>query len=52
MKTAGARRVVLAGRPGDRRETYQDAGIDDFVYVGCDAVAALTAVLDESGAAR
>ena len=52
MKAAGARRVVLAGRPGDRRDTYQDAGIDDFVYVGCDAVAALTAVLDESGAAR
>jgi methylmalonyl-CoA mutase len=59
LKAAGARRVVLAGRPGDRRETYQNAGIDDFVYVGCDAVAALTAVFDEntavfdeSGAAR
>jgi methylmalonyl-CoA mutase len=52
LKAAGARRVVLAGRPGDRRDTYQEAGIDDFVYLGCDAVAALTAVFDESGAAR
>jgi methylmalonyl-CoA mutase len=52
LKAAGARRVVLAGRPGDRRAAYQGAGIDDFVYVGCDAVAALTAVLDESGAPR
>ena len=57
LKAAGARRVVLAGRPGDRREAYQGAGVDDFIYAGCDAIAALTAVfkeiraLDESGAA-
>jgi methylmalonyl-CoA mutase len=52
LKAAGARYVVLAGRPGDRREGYQGAGVDAFVYQGCDAVAALTAVLDESGARR
>ena len=45
----GARRVVLAGRPGDRLEAYQRAGVDDFVYLGCDAVAALTAALDAGG---
>jgi methylmalonyl-CoA mutase len=50
LKAAGARHVVLAGRPGDRREAYQNAGIDDFVYVGCDALAALTVVIDEIGA--
>jgi len=53
LKAAGARYVVLAGRPGDRREAYQSAGVDGFVYLGCDAVAALTAALaaasDESG---
>jgi methylmalonyl-CoA mutase len=52
LKAAGARRVVLAGRPGDRREAYQSAGVDDFVYAGCDAVAALTAIFEESGALR
>jgi methylmalonyl-CoA mutase len=51
LKVAGARHVVLAGKPGDRREAYQSAGIDAFVHLGCDAVAALTAVLDEIGAA-
>jgi methylmalonyl-CoA mutase len=49
LKTAGARHVVLAGRPGDRLEAYQRAGVDDFVYLGCDAVAALTAALDAGG---
>jgi methylmalonyl-CoA mutase len=53
LKGAGARYVVLAGRPGDRHEAYQSAGVDGFVYLGCDAVAALTAALaaafDEGG---
>jgi methylmalonyl-CoA mutase len=46
LKAAGAGYVVLAGKPGDRREAYQAAGVDDFVYLGCDAVAALTAVYE------
>jgi methylmalonyl-CoA mutase len=50
LKAAGARYVVLAGRPGDRQEEYRSAGIDDFVYLGCDAIAALTAAYDEIGA--
>jgi methylmalonyl-CoA mutase len=52
LKAAGARYVVLAGRPGDRQEAYAAAGVDDFVYVGCDALAALTTVLEQIGAAR
>jgi methylmalonyl-CoA mutase len=56
LKAAGARHVVLAGRPGDRREAYQSAGVDDFAYAGGDAIATLTRVFevstafDESGA--
>jgi methylmalonyl-CoA mutase len=50
LKAAGARRVVLAGRPGDRRAAYESAGVDDFVYLGSDALGALTAVFDEIGA--
>jgi methylmalonyl-CoA mutase len=49
LKAAGARYVVLAGRPGARREAYESAGVDAFVYAGCDALAALTAVFDEIG---
>jgi methylmalonyl-CoA mutase len=42
LKAAGARRVLLAGRPPSAG-SYES--IDDFVYTGCDAVAALTAIL-------
>jgi len=52
LKAAGARYVVLAGRPGDRREAYTGAGVDAFIYVGCDVLAILTTVLAEIGASR
>ena len=52
LKAAGARRVLLAGKPGEHREAYQRAGVDGYVFAGCDAVAALTSVLEEIGAAR
>ncbi|MDH6125431.1 methylmalonyl-CoA mutase small subunit [Kitasatospora sp. GP82] len=51
LKAAGARRVLLAGRPGELREAYQRAGVDEFVFAGCDAVAVLSSVLDEIGVA-
>ena len=47
LKRAGARYVVLAGRPSDRRAAYAGAGVDAFVYLGCDALAALTEALDQ-----
>ncbi|AUG75672.1 methylmalonyl-CoA mutase small subunit [Kitasatospora sp. MMS16-BH015] len=50
LKAAGARLVLLAGQPGERREAYQRAGVDAFVHVGSDAVAVLTAALDQIGA--
>jgi methylmalonyl-CoA mutase len=51
LKSAGALRVFLAGRPGEHRETYQRAGVDEFVVAGGDAVAVLTSVLDRMGVA-
>ncbi|HEV2635742.1 MAG TPA: methylmalonyl-CoA mutase subunit beta [Actinocrinis sp.] len=45
LKAAGARRVLLAGRPGEWE------AVDGYVFTGCDAVAALTEALDESGVA-
>lgn len=45
LKSAGAARVFLAGRPGE----YPD--VDAHVFAGCDAVAVLTSVLDRMGVA-
>ncbi|WP_327675048.1 methylmalonyl-CoA mutase family protein [Kitasatospora sp. NBC_00458] len=47
LKAAGARRVLLAGRPGEQREAYQAAGVDEFVFAGGDAVATLASLLDQ-----
>ena len=43
LRSAGATQVFLAGRPG------QYAGVDAYVFAGCDAVAVLTATLDRMG---
>lgn len=43
LRSAGATRVFLAGRPGGH------AGIDDHVHAGCDATAVLSLVLDHIG---
>lgn len=38
---AGAEQVLLAGRPGEREQAFREAGASDFLYLGCDVVAAL-----------
>ncbi|MFJ9815401.1 methylmalonyl-CoA mutase family protein [Streptomyces sp. NPDC101151] len=43
LRAAGARHVVLAGRPAEY------AGVDSYVFAGCDAVAVLSATLDRMG---
>ncbi|MFI9819624.1 methylmalonyl-CoA mutase family protein [Streptomyces sp. NPDC052013] len=43
LKSQGASHVSLAGRPG----SY--AGVDAYVFAGCDAVAVLSAALDRMG---
>ncbi|GAA4061111.1 methylmalonyl-CoA mutase subunit beta [Streptomyces shaanxiensis] len=43
LKASGASHVFLAGRPG------QYAGVDAYVFAGCDAVAVLSATLDRMG---
>lgn len=45
LVSAGARRVYLAGRPGDY------TGVDEYVFAGCDVVAVLSSVLDRMGVA-
>lgn len=46
LKSAGAVRVLLAGKPGERREEFTAAGVDGFVFAGCDAVEVLSSALD------
>ncbi|MFD4586435.1 methylmalonyl-CoA mutase small subunit [Streptomyces sp. NPDC058423] len=45
LKSAGAQQVYLAGRPGEH------AGVDAYVFAGCDAVGVLSSVLDRMGVA-
>lgn len=43
LKRAGARLVWLAGRPGARESEWRAAGIDAFIFAGCDILSELTA---------
>ncbi|MGP3972112.1 methylmalonyl-CoA mutase family protein [Streptomyces sp. 6N223] len=52
LVAAGARHLVLAGRPGEHEAAYHAAGIDEFVFAGGDAPAFLDTVLDHLGVAR
>jgi methylmalonyl-CoA mutase len=38
---AGAKRLWLAGRPGEQEAALRQAGVSGFVFAGCDAVATL-----------
>jgi methylmalonyl-CoA mutase len=45
LKNAGAV-VHLAGRPGSHEAEWQHAGVETFIYVGCDTLATLRAAHD------
>ncbi len=45
LKAAGCSRVFLAGRPGALEGALREAGVDGFIYAGCDAVAVLSELL-------
>ena len=47
LKSKGARWLFLAGRPGEEETTYRDAGIDTFIFLGCDVLAVLEAFLGD-----
>jgi methylmalonyl-CoA mutase len=49
LDAAGARTVLVAGRPGDHEQSWRDAGVAGFVHVGCDQVRVLTDLLKEEG---
>jgi Methylmalonyl-CoA mutase, N-terminal domain/subunit len=41
LQAAGAKWIVVAGRPGDNESALREAGVQDFVYLGCNALEAL-----------
>lgn len=49
LHAAGARTVLLAGRPGAQEAAYRAAGIDRFIFMKCDALAILRDLLREEG---
>ncbi len=42
LKTAGAKQVLLAGRPRAQEDALRAAGVDEFVFAGCDAISTLS----------
>lgn len=49
LKSAGARHIYLAGRPGEREAALRIAGVQSFIYEGCDVLATLQAAYDILG---
>ena len=49
LEAAGARHIYLAGRPGEREAALRAAGVQSFIYDGCDALATLNAAYDIVG---
>jgi methylmalonyl-CoA mutase len=49
LTAAGASHIYLAGRPGELEGALKAAGVQDFIYVGCDVVATLKAAHDNLG---
>ncbi|HXP95998.1 MAG TPA: methylmalonyl-CoA mutase family protein [Telmatospirillum sp.] len=49
LKAAGAETLYLAGSPGDKKEFYDAAGVDDYIFMGGDVLGTLTAQLIRLG---
>jgi methylmalonyl-CoA mutase len=49
LKAAGALHIYLAGRPGEQEAALKAAGVQSFIYEGCDALATLSSAYDMLG---
>jgi methylmalonyl-CoA mutase len=49
LTAAGASRIYLAGRPGELEAALKAAGVQDFIYVGCDVVTTLREAQSQLG---
>ncbi len=51
LRAAGATRIYLAGQPGALRDELDQAGVDEYVVAGVDAVDLVSRALDAAGVA-
>jgi methylmalonyl-CoA mutase len=49
LKAAGCEYLFLAGNPGDKRDAYTAAGIDDFIFMGGDVLQTTRSILARLG---
>ena len=49
LKAASIQHIYLAGRPGEREAALRAAGVQSFIYEGCDALATLSEAYDILG---
>lgn len=49
LKDAGCRFLFLAGSPGDHKDAYMNAGVDDFIFMGCDVLQSLRSTHEKLG---
>lgn len=49
LAAAGATTVYLAGRPGDIEAALKEAGVKNFIFLGCDALAMLSTAQEMIG---
>jgi methylmalonyl-CoA mutase len=49
LKAAGSRQIFLAGRPREQEAALKAAGVQSFIYEGCDALATLASAYDMLG---
>lgn len=49
LRTAGAGRIYLAGRPGEMEQKLRDAGVAEFIHIGVDVLASLELAHAELG---
>jgi methylmalonyl-CoA mutase len=41
LRAAGATHIYLGGRPGDLEAALKAAGVENFIYAGCDVLSVL-----------
>jgi methylmalonyl-CoA mutase len=49
LKAAGAATIVLAGNPGANEAAWREAGVDTFIFMGCDVLETLRSLLRNQG---
>ena len=52
LKAAGATYIYLAGRAGEKRDAYRQAGIDAFIHIGINILETLADAHDRAGITR